>query len=62
MNQEAWLYTIAERKLTCFAEHIVEDLPDESGVVRLIRGDELAFELEWDLELSYWACAKLCIA
>ncbi|MGC3835675.1 DEAD/DEAH box helicase [Moritella viscosa] len=34
-NQDAWLYTIAERKLTCFADRIAKDLPDDNAVVRL---------------------------
>jgi len=45
VNQEAWLYTIAERKLTCFAERIAKDLPDENAIVRIIRDDELALEV-----------------
>ena len=44
MNQEAWLYTIAERKLICFAERIAEDIPDENAIVHLIRDDELALD------------------
>jgi superfamily II DNA or RNA helicase len=45
VNQEAWLYTIAEIRLTCFAERIAEDLPDDNAIVRIIRGDELALEV-----------------
>lgn len=32
INQEAWLFTIAESNLTQFAERIVEDIPVEHGV------------------------------
>jgi superfamily II DNA or RNA helicase len=42
VNQDAWLYTIAERKLIFFAERIAEDLPDENALVSLRRDDELA--------------------
>ncbi|SGY93136.1 Type III restriction enzyme, res subunit [Moritella viscosa] len=45
VNQEAWLYTIAESQLTCFAERIAEDLPDDNAIVRIIRDDELALEV-----------------
>ena len=44
-NQEAWLYTIAERKLTCFADRIAKDLPDDNAVVRVLVGDELAVDI-----------------
>ncbi len=45
VNQEAWLYTIAESRLTCFAERIAEDLPDDNAIVRITRDDELALEV-----------------
>lgn len=45
MNQEAWLYTIAENKLTCFAERIAKDLPDDNAVVRVLVDDELAVDI-----------------
>jgi len=45
VNQEAWLYTIAESQLSKFAERIAEDLPDTNAVVRLLRNDELALEI-----------------
>ncbi|MGR6780339.1 DEAD/DEAH box helicase [Moritella viscosa] len=44
-NQDAWLYTIAERKLTCFADRIAKDLPDDNAVVRVLVGDELAVDI-----------------
>lgn len=45
VNQEAWLYTIAESQLTCFAERIADDLPDDNAIVRIIRDDELALDV-----------------
>jgi superfamily II DNA or RNA helicase len=45
VNQEAWLYTIAESQLTCFAERIAEDLPDDNAIVRIIRDEELALDV-----------------
>ncbi|SGZ09842.1 Type III restriction enzyme, res subunit [Moritella viscosa] len=46
VNQDAWLYTIAERKLICFAERIAEDLPGENAVTLLIRDEELALKAD----------------
>jgi len=46
LNQEAWLYTIAEHKLTCFAERIAEDLPDGNAVVRLPLDNEQALRID----------------
>jgi len=45
-NQEAWLYTIAESQLSCFAERIAEDLPDKNTVIRLDRSTEQAFYID----------------
>ncbi|MCJ8350887.1 DEAD/DEAH box helicase family protein [Moritella sp.] len=45
-NQEAWLYTIAESQLSCFAERIAEDLPDNNTVIRLDRSTEQVFDID----------------
>lgn len=52
-NQEAWLYTIAERKLTCFADRIAEDLPDDNAVLRLLLDDELALGVDDSEEIKH---------
>ncbi|PSU13772.1 hypothetical protein C9J03_04920 [Photobacterium gaetbulicola] len=39
MNQEAWFYTIAEERLSQFAERVGDDLPEGYEIVNKIERD-----------------------
>ena len=54
VNQEAWLYTIAESQLSKFAERIAEDLPNENAIVNLLRDNELAVKIDESSSTKHW--------
>lgn len=44
INQQAWLFTFAERSLIEFSERIDQDIPKSCIFTKIIRGDDLEFD------------------